>query len=194
MVSEFEHWRVFGVFDGHGPYGHDVSDYVARNLPRIFLEKIYKDQNADVAKLIRESFLKVHEDMINYCNKTSEFDIALSGSTVTLAVINNKTSKLWVGHLGDSKSIICLNDKGKHKAKEVTIDHKPTLPMEKKRIIQSGGEVRKLEGDIPHRVFVKGRGFPGLAMSRACGDLIANSVGVSADPDIAEFEINSTWD
>eukprot|EP00341_Mesodinium_pulex_P009212 CAMPEP_0116909832 /NCGR_PEP_ID=MMETSP0467-20121206/14516_1 /TAXON_ID=283647 /ORGANISM="Mesodinium pulex, Strain SPMC105" /LENGTH=66 /DNA_ID=CAMNT_0004585277 /DNA_START=637 /DNA_END=837 /DNA_ORIENTATION=- len=66
--------------------------------------------------------------------------------------------------------------------------------MEKKRIMQSGGEVRKLEGDIPHRVFVKGRAFPGLAMSRALGDLIANSVGVSCEPDVAEFEINTTWD
>lgn len=147
-----------------------------------------------MAKLLKESFLKVHEEMVNYCNKTSEFDCALSGTTITFAVIDNSKNKLWVAHVGDSKSIICMSDKGKHKAKEVTIDHKPTLPMEKKRIIQSGGEVRKLEGDIPHRVFVKGRAFPGLAMSRACGDLIANSVGVSCEPDIAEFEINSTWD
>jgi len=76
----------------------------------------------------------------------------------------------------------------------VTIDHKPTLPLEKKRILQMGGEVRKLQGDIPHRVFVKGRAFPGLAMSRAMGDLIANSVGVSCEPDIAELEIDPSWD
>jgi len=111
-----------------------------------------------------------------------------------MAVIDNLKKKVWVGHVGDSKSIICLQETGKHKAKEVTIDHKPTLPMEKKRILSMGGEVRLLEGDVPHRVFVKGRAFPGLAMSRACGDLIANSVGVSCEPDIAEFEVNSTWD
>jgi len=132
--------------------------------------------------------------MVEYCSKTNEFDCALSGSTATMAVIDNKKNKVWVGHVGDSKSIICLKENGKHKAKEVTIDHKPTLPMEKKRIISMGGEVRLLEGDVPHRVFVKGRAFPGLAMSRACGDLIANSVGVSCEPDIAEFEVNSTWD
>jgi len=90
--------------------------------------------------------------------------------------------------VGDSKCIVCINEKGKHKAKEITIDHKPTLPNDKKRITQSGGEVRKLEGDISHRVFVKGRAFPGLAMSRACGDLIANSVGVSCEPEVVEFD------
>lgn len=167
---------------------------MARNLPRLVLERIYAEPDSDISKIIRECFVKVHEEMTHYCNKTSEFDIALSGSTVTLAVVDNHKKLLWVAHVGDSKCIICLSDKGKHKAKEVTIDHKPTLPMEKKRIIQSGGEVRKLEGDIPHRVFVKGRAFPGLAMSRACGDLIANSVGVSCEPDVAEFEINDTWD
>jgi len=145
-------------------------------------------------KTLKDSFLKTHEDMIKYCDKTSEFDCALSGTTATLAVVDNRSKKLWVAHVGDSKCIICLNDKGKHKAKEVTIDHKPTLPNEKKRIMQCGGEVRKLEGDIPHRVFVKGRAFPGLAMSRACGDLIANSVGVTCEPEIAEFEMNETWD
>lgn len=30
----------------------------------------------------------------------------------------------------------------------------------------SGGEVKRLEGDIPHRVFLKDKLYPGLAMSR----------------------------
>jgi len=180
--------------DGHGPYGHDASDYVARHLPLIILECCYKDENKDVTKIIKESYIKVHEDMQNYCNQTNEFDIALSGTTCTLCVLDTKRKKFWMSHVGDSKSILCFSDTGKHKAKELTIDHKPTLPIEKKRILQSGGEVRKLEGDIPHRVFVKGRAFPGLAMSRAIGDLIANSVGVSNEPEIAEFEIQPNYE
>jgi len=31
-------------------------------------------------------------------------------------------------------------------------------------------------------------------MSRAMGDLIANSVGVSCEPEVTEFDIPSTWD
>jgi len=143
---------------------------------------------------LKSSFTKVQEEMINYCNKTQDFDISLSGSTITVGLIDTVKKKVWVAHVGDSKSMVCICDTGKHKAKELTVDHKPTLPTEKKRIMESGGEVKKLEGDVPHRVFVKGRQFPGLAMSRACGDLIANSVGVSCDPDVAEFDIPSTWD
>lgn len=51
--------------------------------------------------------------------------------------------------------------------------------------------MRKLEGDVPHRVFVRGRAFPGLAMSRAIGDQIANAVGVSSEPDVNVFPIEA---
>lgn len=53
---------------------------------------------------------------------------------------------------------------------ELSSDHKPQNPEERRRINKHGGdgifvsyrllhlgEVRKLEGDIPHRVFCKGR-------------------------------------
>ena len=29
--------QLFGVFDGHGPFGHDISDYVHKNLPKIIM-------------------------------------------------------------------------------------------------------------------------------------------------------------
>lgn len=51
--------------DGHGPYGHDASDYVARHLPLLILERCYKDENKEVSKIIRECYNKVHEDMQN---------------------------------------------------------------------------------------------------------------------------------
>jgi len=120
--------------------------------------------------------------------------VALSGTTGTIAIIDTTEMKLWIADVGDSRGVICLCDSGKHKAKELTVDHKPSLPNEKKRIESRGGEVKKLEGDIPHRVFVRGKAFPGLAMSRALGDLIASSVGVSCEPEVTELDIVSTWD
>lgn len=32
-VCRVGQWSLYGVFDGHGPYGHDVSHYVQRELP-----------------------------------------------------------------------------------------------------------------------------------------------------------------
>lgn len=100
-------------------------------------------------KILKDSFKKTQEELFSYCNKTEEFDVALSGTTGTITVINSIENKLWIAHVGDSRGIVCLCDQGKHKAKELTVDHKPTLPQEKRRIESRGGEVKKLEGDIP---------------------------------------------
>ena len=69
-------------------------------------------------------------------------------------------------------------------AVELSKDHKPNLPEEKLRIEASGGMVDSYHGPSgqqlgPHRVWVKGMPYPGLAMSRSIGDQVAASVGVS---------------
>jgi serine/threonine protein phosphatase PrpC len=47
---------------------------------------------------------------------------------------------------------------------------------------------------VPHRIFVKGKPFPGLAMSRAIGDIIANSVGVSCIPEVKIMNIEDNFE
>ena len=49
--------------------------------------------------------------------------------------------------------------------------------------------MRRLEGDIPFRIFQKGKLFPGLAMSRSIGDLKAAAVGVTCVPTVKTYEI-----
>ena len=76
-------------------------------------------------------------------------------------------------------------------------DLKPTLPLEKKRILEKGGRVEKyIEEDGtsngPYRVWVKNEMYPGLAMSRSIGDFIASSVGVIPNPEIIEYTINKS--
>ena len=57
------------------------------------------------------------------------------------------------------------------------------------RIQASGGRVERLSDAYgrevgPHRVWLPGAWVPGLAMSRAMGDLVAHSVGVVAEPEV----------
>ena len=84
------------------------------------------------------------------------------------------------------KGIFCLSN-----------DLKPTLPLEKQRIIENGGRVEQfIENDGttngPYRVWVQDEMYPGLAMSRSIGDFIASSVGVIPNPEIIEYNLNNS--
>jgi serine/threonine protein phosphatase PrpC len=51
--------------------------------------------------------------------------------------------------------------------------------------------VRKDPNDVFHRVYYRGKKYPGLNMSRSIGDLLATTVGVSNEPDVTKIELNS---
>ena len=125
---------------------------------------------------------------MSFCNRpSSSFDCTISGCTGTVIVV--RENKVLAGHVGDSRSVLGKKKNGAIIAKELTRDHKPTLDDEKARIERMGGEVKKLEGDIPYRVFIKDKSYPGIAMSRSLGDALAQTVGVSCMPEVNQFNI-----
>ncbi|CEL99363.1 unnamed protein product [Vitrella brassicaformis CCMP3155] len=190
FILRVDDWGMYGVFDGHGPSGHDVSGFVHHNLPRILLSDPLFNDNP--GQCLKTAFRKVHIALEQRANQPDGFDCALSGTTGTVVI--HKDNKLYVAHVGDSRAVLGVktNNSKKLVAQNLTQDHKPTREDEKKRIVSSGGEVRRLDGDIPHRVFVKGKMYPGLAMSRAIGDTVGSSVGVIPDPDVTEVSLDSS--
>jgi serine/threonine protein phosphatase PrpC len=176
---------LYGVFDGHGPCGHDVSNYITKMLPG----NVVRDGKFQTEPLvaIEQAFVTTHRGIQKmYGNKV--FDASMSGATASLAILQTDPEGkkfIHVGHVGDSRSILGVGKTwGSMKAVEIMRDHKANLPEEKKRIESSGGVVKRRQGDVPHRVFMKGSLLPGLAMSRSLGDLIAQKVGVSHVPDV----------
>ena len=74
-------------------------------------------------------------------------------------------------------------------AVDLSQDHKPELPHERKRIEAAGGVVSAAgpRGLPPSRVWVNGR--VGLAMSRSIGDGEAKDYGVVPDPEVRTFDL-----
>jgi serine/threonine protein phosphatase PrpC len=72
----------------------------------------------------------------------------------------------------------------------LTTIHKPNLILEKQRIEQNGGEIKRINNKAPFRVYVKGESYPGIAMSRSLGDKISKKIGVCYEPEIKEFDID----
>ncbi|KAL4422270.1 hypothetical protein ABPG75_008467 [Micractinium tetrahymenae] len=79
----------------------------------------------------------------------------------------------------------------------LTEDHKPDKPTELERITACGGRVTRLATDRfgnpagPFRVFVPNCWSPGLALSRAFGDTLAGTVGVTSKPEVTVLPLPS---
>eukprot|EP00741_Cyanophora_paradoxa_P021731 tig00000241_g20974.t1 len=187
---------LFGVFDGHGSFGGEVSKWIREMLPfhvqqqPVFSFTYPRTDDAkewrSVSESLIEAFVKADEELLDA--DRSNIDTELSGCTATVAIIRG--IDLYVAHVGDSR--VVLGRQGPDGAMEaiaLTEDHSGEVPEEKKRIEASGGRIiqktnRNGEGIGPPRVYHSEIRFPGLAVTRAMGDKFAKTLGVSAEPDV----------
>ena len=183
--------RLFGVCDGHGEYGHNVSALVTRKLPK-YLKTF--DYEKDPQQAMISAVNKVVETL-----RKSNINTTFSGTTLVFSLIVNNIC--YTGNVGDSRCIIVSQNKETEKiySKSLSIDHKLDIPEEEERVLQSGGRVAPLPGPVgedpgPNRVWLADIDVPGLAMSRSLGDDVAHSVGVSSEPEITIHEINKNDD
>ena len=198
---------IYGVMDGHGQNGHLASKYVKDAIKDYFSTRETYITNKKAKFLINSniiynkitkndySFLcsfvhNLHEDLTN----KAKFDIHFSGTTLNL--IFQLGGKLINCNVGDSRSIIITQHKNENKQNKVeafSTDHKPDIWSEYERIVAQGGEVapcpnETLKNGIK-RIWVKNEKYPGIAISRTIGDLVAHSVGVIETPEFNERDI-----
>lgn len=182
-------FRLCCVADGHGEFGHWVSHWVVRVVLQRLLMELETTGALPEDATITYIFDLAHKTAL-HAAKAESFDVWLSGTTLTVAVIDLVTCQVVVGWVGDSRCVAGrIGAKGTPEVIAGTQDHKPQNPEEKRRIICSGGEVVRLQNDLPHRVFARGKEAPGLAMSRALGDMMAHSVGVTHAPSFRRFQL-----
>jgi serine/threonine protein phosphatase PrpC len=190
--------HLFGICDGHGQYGREVSSYIKIALSAQ-IDKNYgheykpkqieifdkerpadiKDPHKTIRMCLRDCFLKVNQDVAD-----NTPNCQFSGTTCSIVVARGP--QIVSANSGDSRAIM-VDYRGS--VKQLSRDHKPDCQDEKKRIIEKNGRVRPLlnhqQGGIevgPARVWLQDVEVPGLAMSRSLGDYVAQSVGVSPEP------------
>ena len=178
---------VYGVFDGHGKVGHDVSNFCKDQIAKILFGNPDFINGSDIPAALKNAFLEC-QSRLERETRAGRLDASSSGTTATVVV--HTVESIFVAHVGDSRCILASRNGGR--VVELTMDHKPNLPGERERIIANGGVVIKPPADVNHRVYVKNQKFPGLAMSRALGDLVGYfSAGISAEPDVRVIRMES---
>mmetsp|Transcript_103410 Transcript_103410/g.299135 ORF Transcript_103410/g.299135 Transcript_103410/m.299135 type:complete len:387 (-) Transcript_103410:175-1335(-) len=185
---------LYCVYDGHGPFGHDVSDRARNLLVNEFLSR--KDRSASLKEAFEESFTRtqsVFQDLTSGSQqpRSSKLDASMSGTTATMAYHDMRANKLWIAHVGDSRAVLGRAKPGSRpQIEDMTVDHKPDLEAERTRIEKNGGRVI-FDGYYNHRVFAKAGAYPGLNMSRALGDCVGHKeAGLTAMPDVREVDLN----
>ena len=153
------------------------------------LNNIYNKLTSNNYSEILLSYKKL--DQILHSKYSSNNICHLSGSTsLILFLINFKNyNKIISTNLGDSKIISISID---NKIKELNIVHTPNNPDEKKRIINNGGVINRIDcSNIgPLRIWYKNKKYPGLSITRSFGDFESDDLGVISEPDLREYDID----
>ena len=179
--------QIFGVFDGHGGnevakfVGNHFTEeflknpnYLRNDIKKALEENYQKMDFLMLEKEGREELLaeyqksKEEASKIKENNKSSQIEMLrqvidpkeqpdaqismFTGCTANVLVIQDK--KLFFANAGDSRSVICK----KGQAFPMSVDHKPSIPAELKRIEKAGGWVSD------------GRVLGNLNLSRGIGD------------------------
>ena len=188
FVSGFD--NIFmGVCDGHGFFGHEISEFIKENLP-MDLNRIIKAKKLDLikddlSKVLIETFKMENESLKRF----KQIDSDLSGSTCVSVIYTPK--KLIIANLGDSRCVLGTKAKNEWKYINLSRDHKPDIKEEADRIKKKGGRIRPMideDGNFvgPMRVYMKDKDMPGLAMTRSFGDNFASIAGTICEPEIKE--------
>jgi serine/threonine protein phosphatase PrpC len=183
-ILKVDNYSIYGVYDGHGQKGHDVSNFVKDSMPKLILrDQRWKQSMEDMKPMMTDSFKKM-QSLVATQDRTKKLSAQMSGTTATVVVHNHKENKLLVSHVADSTCVLGKKDGKTFTGKALTRDHKPDLPDEKARIQKAGGRV-VFDGYANHRVYAKNGRYPGLNMSRCLGDLLGHAdAGCSAEPEV----------
>ncbi|KAL5976834.1 hypothetical protein ACLOJK_021168 [Asimina triloba] len=191
--------HFFGVFDGHGEFGAQCSQFAKRKLCENLLR--HGQFHVDAVEACHAAFLATNSQL-----HSDSLDDSMSGTTAITILVRGR--KIYVANSGDSRAVIAERRGKEIVAVDLSIDQTPFRADELERVKKCGARVLTLdqieglknpdvqcwgteEGDDgdPPRLWVPGGMYPGTAFTRSIGDSIAESIGVVATPEIVVLEL-----
>merc|ERR1711941_208399 len=100
FVLTFEGFSIYGVFDGHGQKGHDVSNFVKDNLPKLIV-KDARFKTDEMPQMLKDCFKKC-QSLINSADRMKKFSAQMSGTTATIVIHDLEKEQLTIAHVADS--------------------------------------------------------------------------------------------
>ena len=164
IISNFADTKnqwFFAVFDGHGFYGHEVSNYIQKMLPMFISHYIPANRirhtvknkihltledTQKLKKAIQDGFYRVNSELFN---PDRGFNITYSGSTAVSIVIRG--TWLVCSNVGDSRAVLGRKSGNSWQAVAISRDQKPDDPVERQRIEARGGRVEAFKGKRIYR-------------------------------------------
>lgn len=174
----------FGVYDGHGRFGHEVSKICSTRFQQ-YTALHAQDPCKHPEKVFADAAKKVDSDIFTALGH----DVDYSGSTGVSVILDVVNRTVHCANVGDSRAVVGRCSGNQWQAIALTEDCKPTIVQERERIEICGGVVSCSKDPKTGQSCGNARVWesaalekPGLAMSRSYGDGCGRSIGVIADP------------
>ena len=210
-----ENWpkcSFFGVYDGHG--GSACADYLRDNLHQFVIRESSFPWNPREA--LRKGFDNAERKFLELAQDANGITERSGSCAVVTLIVGDMC---YVANVGDSRALLsgyyqlydAPNREGGNRVYALTRDHKPIDELERKRIIEAGGQIYQtatpaalLKAGAEQQEMIVGphRVLPGrLSVCRTFGDAEAklskyggNPDVVIATPEIKSFKIADNHD
>ncbi|RDX60717.1 putative protein phosphatase 2C 35, partial [Mucuna pruriens] len=191
--------HFFGVYDGHGEFGSQCSNFVKDRFVEILSSDFALLE--DPVKAYTSAFLTTNDDL-----HKNEIDDSMSGTTAITVLLIGDT--LYVANVGDSRAVLAVKDGNRVIAEDLSSDQTPFRRDEYERVKLCGARVLSVDqvegikdpdiqtwgdeesqGDDPPRLWVQNGVGPGAAFTRSVGDKLAETIGVIAVPEVSTVQL-----
>jgi serine/threonine protein phosphatase PrpC len=218
FIEVFEDVLLAGEFDGHGQEGEPVVNFCkrfagpylkshieqARTQPQQFLTSLNEDCDKNLKKAVDCRASGCTAVIVLYVSGCIYFSCvgdsrAILATTAPHKGFTQPPRREDKQLLDEIKVKRLVTPDVSLAAIQLTQDQKPEDPEELKRIRKAGGLVMRLEDENgmkvgPYRVWKVEGMYPGIAMSRSLGDVIAQEIGVISTPVVTSYPVDSEHD